>query len=133
MSSSADRRGFTLLEVMVALTLVGGLVAAGLGVAAADARASRRAVALHEASALAEELLARASLASGAQLAGWARGVEGSFPPPMEHYGWRLSTTRAGGEGELVEVAATVWWGEGSLPVSTRVVPRPVGAPEAGR
>lgn len=122
---AADRRGFTLLEAMVALVLAGALLAAALGVAAADLRASRRAADLQLAATLADDLLSRAALAPREQLAQWARGLEGSFDTPMERFTWRIVAQPLPGEEELLGVRVEVLWAGGSFGAHTRVAPPP--------
>jgi prepilin-type N-terminal cleavage/methylation domain-containing protein len=118
-----DRAGFTLIEAMVALVLAGAVLAAAFGVAAADARASRRAAELHSAATLADDLLARVAVAPPGQLARWSRGESGWFDAPMDRFAWRITTSSIPNEDALVGVRAEVLWNGGSFTVHTRVSP----------
>ncbi len=118
-----DRRGFTLLETMVALAMAGVVLVAALGVAAADLRASRRAADVQQAASLADDLLSRAALAPREQVALWMRGVRGHFDPPVERFDWRIRATPVPGEGELVTIRVEVTWPDGRFVADTRVVP----------
>ncbi|HET6230914.1 MAG TPA: prepilin-type N-terminal cleavage/methylation domain-containing protein [Longimicrobiaceae bacterium] len=121
---AADRRGFTLIEAVVALALAGMLVAAALGVAAADVRASRRAASVQEASSLADELIARTDLAPPEQFALWADTADGHFDAPLDRYSWRIAARPVPGEEDLFDVHVQVLWRDGSVAADTRVVPR---------
>lgn len=123
MLRSGDVRGFSLLEAMLALVMVGGLLCAAFGVAAADLRASRRAADLQIASALAEDLLSRAALAPATQLREWSAGIEGEFDIPMDRFTWRLVVRPIEGEIDLLDLHAEVVWSEGSFAFGTRISP----------
>lgn len=125
-----DRRGFTLLEVMVALALAGMVLVAALGVAAADLRASRRAAAVQEAATLADAVLERAALATRDELVAWERGAEGRWQPPLDGYAWRVRAAPMAGEASLFAVQVEVSWAGGSFVAHTRVA-RPLPPPVA--
>lgn len=118
MSTGMGRRGFTLLEVVVALTVTGVVLSAVLGISAATLRASRRAVAEASAAALAESVLEgqrlelRALLVSGNQ--------EGRFPPPFEEYTWHASARPVPEEERLIGIRVEVVWPEGEFTLETR-------------
>jgi type II secretion system protein I len=84
-----SRAGFTLLEVIVALAILGTGVVAALGILATGtsvtARASTRLLATELAESRMEETLLRPADARARE--------EGSFPPPYDDFRWR---TRVG-------------------------------------
>lgn len=87
-------RGFTLLEVLVAMTIV-GLVSIGvLGAVAASGRASNRAALALVASELAEERLAALSTLSAAALADSTDGRDFEFTR-MPDWRWSASTVES--------------------------------------
>ncbi|HEX8358814.1 MAG TPA: type II secretion system protein [Longimicrobium sp.] len=122
---NVEAAGFTLLEVVVALTLAATVLTAALGVSAAELRASRRAGQAHEMASLADDLLARADLATGSELSAWSGGVTGRFAPSMERYAWRIRTAGVPGHEGLVSVEAEVTGPSSRIAVQTRVA-RPV-------
>lgn len=88
-------RGFTLLEVLVAMTIV-GLVSIGvLGAVAASGRASNRAALALVASELAEERLAALSTLSAKALADSTDGRDFEFTA-MPDWRWSAATAPSG-------------------------------------
>lgn len=130
--SARNDAGFTLIEVVAALAVVGLVLAAALGTAAADARASRRAVDVTEASALAEDLLLRTPFLRWDSLTAFGSQGEGRFPAPMERFRWSVETARVSGEPELVEATVVVEWEDGVYAASTRFGPPPAAHTGAG-
>src|SRR5690606_31459125 len=106
------QRGFSLLEVVVALVVVGLTLAGALGAAAADIRASRK---------VADAVLARIELMSATELAELGANEAGRFGAPMERYHWRADVRPVSGELDLMEVHVSISWAGGSLEVSTRL------------
>ncbi|MET0395802.1 MAG: prepilin-type N-terminal cleavage/methylation domain-containing protein [Longimicrobiaceae bacterium] len=125
--------GFTLIEVAAALAVAGLVLAGALGAAAADARASRRAVATTEAAVLAEDLLFRTPFLRWDSLTAFGTQGEGRFAAPLDRFRWALATAPVPGEPELVEATVTVEWEDGAYTASTRYGPSPLviaeGAP----
>lgn len=115
------QRGFSLLEVVVALVVVGLTLAGALGAAAADIRASRKVADALEAAALADAVLARIELMSATELAELGANEAGRFGAPMERYHWRADVRPVSGELDLMEVHVSISWAGGSLEVSTRL------------
>lgn len=83
-SPAHSRAGFTLLEVIIALAILGTGVVAALGILATGtsvtARASTRLLAAELAEARMEEALLRPADARGSE--------QGSFPPPHDDFRW---------------------------------------------
>ena len=115
-----NEHGSTLLEALVALVIVGLTVAGALGIAGADARASRTAASTLEATVLAEQLLQRSALAlqDGALTAGLSD--EGEFAPPMHRFRWTRVSRHVPGESELIEVEVAVHSADISVRMATR-------------
>lgn len=129
--SRSSSAGFTLIEVAAALSVTGLVLAGALGAAAADARASRGAVAVTEASALAEDLLFRTPFLRWDSLTAFGTQGEGRFAAPLDRYRWAIETAPVPGEPELVEATVVVAWADGSYTASTRYGPSPLTlAPE---
>lgn len=119
-SMASGLRGFTLLEVMIALVIVGGV---GLGMVAAvasDARASFKAAAELEALAIAEEVLAQIETMSADQ----RTAVFGAEPrpllPPWDRFTWHAQRTDVPGQPGLVDVAVVVTGPKSDLVLKTR-------------
>jgi prepilin-type N-terminal cleavage/methylation domain-containing protein len=131
MRASSRQEGYTLLEVVAALVVIGIALAGALGAAAADLRASRRAADAVEAAALAEDLLARMELLSADELAALGVGMVNRFEAPMDRFQWRADVAAVNGEPGLIEVRVSVRGPEVSVEVSTRVA-RSVGVHDGG-
>lgn len=111
--------GFTLLEVLVALAVLGvALVAAVEGIAATTrgAVAVRRSLA---AVALAEARLEELALLPADSLAGYARLQRGRFAPPFGEFGWRALATRDSADATLLRAAVLVEWPAGEYTLET--------------
>lgn len=93
-------RGFTLLEVLIALAIVGGLVAAVLG----SVQHHLQALSRHESITVAT-LLAREKLA---QLKGRPKSAKGAFAEPFTAYNYDVKV-QAGPYPGLGEIAVEVW------------------------
>jgi prepilin-type N-terminal cleavage/methylation domain-containing protein len=125
MSTGAKRQGFTLLEVVVALTITGAILSAVLGFATANLRVSRRTSEAAIAATLAESVLERQRLELWRLL---ATGSEnGRFPPPFEEYTWHVTVQRIPLEDRLVGIQIQVAWTEGTFAIETRAR-RPLSA-----
>lgn len=116
------RGGFTLLEVMVALSVLALVLVSALSTAAADLRASRTLTVNVELSLLAEELLARIELYPAARMSSLQQGEEGRFEPPMHEYRWFARSSLVVGEQGLFDVFVRIEdQSGGTLPLQTRL------------
>lgn len=115
-----NREGFTLLEAAAALLIVGAVVGGALAAAAADVRATRRAAAAMEASALAEDLLFRSQFLQWDSLTDYGARREGRFAAPLDRYTWRIRTAPVADVPGLVDAVATVRWSDGEFTATTR-------------
>lgn len=108
--------GFSLLEVLVAVAVVGLTAVAALALLDAELRAASHAVRTLEAQALAEYRLAEARLLGPTDLMKLqGRSAEGRFTPPFQDYAWALAVRPVAGEAALVEAEARVSWDGGEV------------------
>lgn len=118
----SGRAGFTLLEAVVALAIVGMSAVAVLEAFAAELRTTALASRMVEAQALAEHRLAIAELLGSTELRALPDTMsEGEFPPPMESYRWRMDASPVPGEPDLYDLALSIEWENGSYPLRTRL------------
>jgi general secretion pathway protein I len=97
---AAGAGGFTLLEVVVALAILGTAVAAVLGLLATGVSMTQRTGVRVLATELAESRMEELILAPS----GTARGDEGRFDTPYAAFRWRSRVAPAGGGTVLLEV-----------------------------
>ena len=113
-------RGFTLLEVMVALLIVG---AVGLGMVAsvaADSRAACKSASELEALTIAEEILAQINTMADSERSVALAGTATRLPPPSHGYSWRIESRAVAGEPGLLDVAVFVTGPESEVILNTR-------------
>lgn len=127
------RRGFTLIEALVALTVLGVAVVAATGAFAGGFRA-QRAVERHGiAVALADARLAEMELYEDDSLASYGRARDGRFAPPFDAYRWRAIVRRDSVVPALVGAAVLVAWERGEYTLETTFYrPAPVTRALAG-
>jgi prepilin-type N-terminal cleavage/methylation domain-containing protein len=110
LSPPASRRGFTVVEMIVASALLGIGIAASVACIGSATRASGKAEEM-----TAVELMAREKLAE-LRLRGSQEGPqEGDFGPEREGFAWRTSATEADVSG-LRRVRLTILWGNPDAP-----------------
>ena len=115
------RRGFTLLEAAVAMTIVAIIGVAALGAFGADLRAADRARQTLPAAALAREQLAILNLVDAHTLRMLPDSLgQGTFSKPFDNYQWRATAKEVRGEPALVELTVRVEWAEGAYAVTER-------------
>jgi prepilin-type N-terminal cleavage/methylation domain-containing protein len=115
------RRGFALLEAIVAMTIIGLVSVGALGAFGADLRAAERADRMLPAAALAEE---RLTILEGVRLGPLSQLPDslsrGRFEAPFDEYSWKATTKRARPVENLVEFRVEIAWGSGSFTLTER-------------
>ncbi len=127
--SNSPRRGFVLLEAVVALLVVGLAAAGALELIAAHLRAAARQPVLLTATALAQDRLAAIRLLDPAALRRLPDSVSGGeFPTPFAGFRWRATATPSV-EQNLYDIRVDVSWaGGGYSLVSRQSAPAPAAA-----
>jgi type II secretory pathway pseudopilin PulG len=118
---SIRRHGFTVLEAAVALTIIG---MSSLGVLSAFGAHTRGALQVRErleASALAQDVLARIRLVDAVELSPLPDSLaRGAFGAPFAAYAWTARVTPVAGEWHLYEVTVRVTSGEAEFVLRSR-------------
>jgi type II secretory pathway pseudopilin PulG len=127
--STLGRRGFTILEAVVALALVGLTSIAALEALGGEVRAAGRAADAYAASALAQDRLAAVALIGPADLVHLPDSVaRGVFAAPFTRYRWTATAQPVLGERELYDVTIAIASAGTDYVVATRLFrPVPVG------
>lgn len=114
------RRGFSLLEAIVALLVIGVTSAAALELFAAHARAASRVPALVVASELADDVLTRIRLLRlGREQRLPDSLAAGTFAPPLDAYTWRAEIDHSA-DPPLQAARVIVRWPSGSYAIESR-------------
>ncbi len=120
--------GFTILEAIVAVTIVGVAAVASLAAFGSQLRAGARAQVALEAEALAEEQLARLRLLPASSLEALPDSLRsGTFAQPFERYQWSSTVQPVAHEADIHEARVTVRWPDGEYSLATRLY-RPLRA-----
>ena len=118
--STRARPGFSLLEVIVALAIVGVTAVGALASVGAELRAAEDARTALEAEALAVHRMSTLEMLSAEQLQRIPDSLaRGQFDPPFERYRWTARSEPVLGEEGLTEVDLEVQWEGGSFPLRT--------------
>ena len=130
--SSSRRRGFVLLEAVVALLVVGLAAAGSLELIAAHLRAAARQPVLLTATALAQDRLAAIRLLEPAALRRLPDSLaSGRFPSPFEAFRWR-ATSAPSVEQNLYDVRVHITWADGGYTLASRQSASATAAAAAG-
>lgn len=111
--------GFTLLEVLVALAVVGAVAVAGIEGIGLGAAARARAAPHADLRLLAESKLAQVSLLPGSELARLSGVTRGSFEGPFEDATWVLRVEEEEAGSGLFRIELRVRRDDAELQVST--------------
>ena len=115
------RRGFTLLETAVAMTIIAVVSIGAMAAFGADLRAADRARQLLPASSLAAERMAILELADPMTLRALPDSMSrGSFAAPLDRYTWVARSREVRGEPSLVELEVAVSWPDGEYVLAQR-------------
>lgn len=128
-SPRLDRRGFTLVEAVVALLILGLALTPMLGAVTAGVRAQGRLRAAHESVSLAEAKMNELALVPADSIAGYLRPRSGWFAEPFGGYRWRALLRPDPASPALVRGAVLVEWRDGSYSLET-VFHRPEMLPD---
>jgi type II secretion system protein I len=116
-----NRRGFTLLEAAVAMTIIAFVAMSALGAFAADMRAADRARQLLPAAALAQERMVILELIDGHTLRMLPdSSSHGTFSAPYADHAWTATAKQVTGEPTLVELEVRVTWPDGQFAIAQR-------------
>ena len=117
----ASRGGFTLIEAVAALVVVGLGAAAALAADAAAMRAEARLEHVTAAEALGRQRMATLQLLTRAELLRLPDTLaRGAFAPPLDRYHWRATSTLAPGEADLFALRVELTWETGGTVLETR-------------
>lgn len=120
--SQLDRGGFSLLEAVIALAIIGVAGVAALGALGAELRGAEHARRAIEASALGGHRLAVLELLPADELGLLPDSLaRGRFDAPFDAYSWESSIRRVSGEDELVDVEVMIHRDGGAYPLRTRL------------
>ena len=125
------RHAFTLMEVVVAVIIVGMTSVATLSAFATELRTAETSRSALEAASLGDSRLAQLELLPAEDLLTLPDSSKrGRFEPPFESYAWDGSVTKVVNEADLYDATVHVTWPNGSYAISTRMYrPIPLGIP----
>lgn len=120
------RNGFTLMEVIVALIIIGMTSVATLSAFATELRTAETSRYALEAASLAESRIAMLELVPAENLVALPDSSKGGkFEPPFENYEWTGTVTPVINESDLFDATVHVTGPNGNYTIATRMY-RPV-------
>ncbi len=121
-----SRRGISLLEAVIGLTIVGMTAIAALSAAAAEMRTAERSRRAIEAASLATQRLNLLPLLTRNQLLSLPDSIKrGRFDPPLDEYRWTTEITTRPDEQGIYDVVVHIEWKEGAYTVYTALYRQP--------
>jgi prepilin-type N-terminal cleavage/methylation domain-containing protein len=120
MSRVEREGGFTLIEAMVAVTVLGLVLVSALAAAAADLRASRRSSVGMELAQLGEEVVSQIDTYSAGEFQRLLAGRAERFPSPMDHYRWEARVITGIDDPSIFEIHVRVEGMEASFTIHTQ-------------
>jgi len=123
----ANRRGVSLMEAVVAVTIVGITAVAALEAVGSDMRTAERARRAIETESLANTRLQFLTLMTDRDLQALPDSVAaGKFDKPLDEYSWKTTSTPLDDQAGVYDVRVTINWPAGSYLVRTYAYRRPV-------
>lgn len=120
------RKGVSLLEAVVAVTIVGMTAIGALEAVGSDMRTAERSRRAIEVEALATSRLQFMNLLTDQELQSLADSVsKGTFPAPLNEYSWKTTSTPLSDQAGVYDVRVTIGWPSGSYVVRTYAYRRP--------
>ena len=121
------RKGFTLLEAVLAIAIVAMTAIAALSASATEMRTAEHARRIHEAEALATEKAAFFWLLVDKDLLSLPDSVgKGVFDYPLNEYSWLATSTASSTLPGLYNIQVVVYWPAGSYTETTAQYRRPI-------
>lgn len=118
--SSLGKGGFTILEGIVALAIVGFAAVAAVEAVGSELRAADRAVVAYTVAALAQDRLAAVTTLDGRDIYPPPDSVaQGLFPTPLDRFRWTTSVSPAFGQPEIYEVTIIITSDRGDYTLRT--------------
>jgi type II secretion system protein I len=114
-----DRRGFTLLEAMLALVIVGVALVPLMRSMGMGVREQGKLRGHLDAVALAESRMSDLALVPPDSIAAYARTRQGAFPEPFQGYRWSAVLRQDERSAALVRGAVVVRWKDGEYSLET--------------
>jgi len=106
---SRDRRGFTILEAVVALAIIGFAAVAAVEAVASELRAADRAVMAYTFAALAQDRLTAVAILEGDEVNVLPDSIaRGAFLAPFDGFRWTTSASPTLGQHDMYDVTITV-------------------------
>jgi type II secretory pathway pseudopilin PulG len=108
---ATDRRGITLFETVVALTIVSITAISALAAVAGELRTAERARRAMETEVLANARLDFLNLLTDQELQALPDSVKkGTFDPPLNEYGWETAVSAVTGQAGVYDVTLAITW-----------------------
>jgi type II secretory pathway pseudopilin PulG len=121
-----SRKGVSLLEAVVAVTIVGMTAISALEAVGSDMRTAERSRRAIEVEALATSRLQFMNLLTDQELQSLADSVsKGTFPAPLNEYSWKTTSAPLSEQAGVYVVHVTIDWPSGSYVVRTYAYRRP--------
>ena len=113
--SNVARKGFSLMEAVAAVAIVGMTSVGALEAVGGDMRTAERSKRAIEAEALATSRLEFLDLMTDRELQALPDSVSsGKFAPPLDEYSWTSTSTPVTEQAGVYDVRVTVTWPNGS-------------------